>query len=139
MHDRNETGNFALCVCVCLNEHTGALVYLKHIKLPEQIYIDKSPFFSSTATFTTLKVFLVSVHLYQSIFMNHVKRIRTLDSGLIHRLFSFKSSFIIASPWGKKNRLLWVYITLLWPQTILNDFIIIHSRASWDWEEIVGE
>ena len=33
-----------LCACVCLNEHTGALVYLKHINLPEQIYIDKSHF-----------------------------------------------------------------------------------------------
>lgn len=57
----------------------------------------------------------VSVHLYQSIFMNHVKRIRTLDSGLIHRLFSFKSSFIIASPWGKKIDSVSLYHSSLTP------------------------
>lgn len=46
-----------VCVCVCLNEHTGALVYLKHIKLPEQIYIDKSPFSPTFSLLQLLKVF----------------------------------------------------------------------------------
>lgn len=42
-------------VCLCLNGHIAALVYLKNNNLPEQIYIDKSHFFSCFSIFTAFE------------------------------------------------------------------------------------
>lgn len=80
-----------LCVCLCLNGHIAALVYLKNNNLPEQIYIDKSFFLLLFHFYSFWKCsFLVSVPLYLSVLMSYVKGIRTLYNGLIYRVFLVK-------------------------------------------------